>query len=130
MPKQHFAPPVTMPDGRPLPLSVAVRAGNFVYLSGMIPASLDGVMVEGDITVQTHVVMRLLGEHLALAGCGFEDVVKVTAWLTNLEDFPGFNEAYRTYFKAHFPARSAVRCDLLRPGARLEVECVAYKPAT
>lgn len=128
MQAQYFAPPVTMPDGRKLPLSVAVRAGDFVYLAGMIPASLDGVMVEGDITVQTHVVMKLLGEHRALAGCGFDDVVKVTAWLTHLEDFPAFNEAYRSYFPNHFPARSAVRCDLLRPGARLEVECVAYKP--
>ncbi len=117
-----------MPDGTPNPISPAVRAGDFVFISGLMPKGADGQMVEGDITVQTKTVMDRLGKVLAEAGCSFDDVVKCMVWLTDAGDFKAFNEAYVSYFTGAPPARSAVRSDLLLPGARLELEAICFKP--
>ncbi len=125
---RHFGPTATLPDGQRNPLTHAVRAGDFVFVSGLMSKSADGQIVTGSIAAQTANVMQRLTAMLAEADCSLEDVVKVTAWLTDREDFVAFNETYASFFTGAMPARSAVRCDLLLPGARLELEAIAYKP--
>lgn len=120
----------TLPDGDSNPISPAVRAGDFVFISGLMPKGADGQMVDGDISVQTVAVMDRLATVLESAGCDFSDIAKCMVWLTNAEDFKAFNAAYAPYFKGAPPARSAVRSDLLLSGARLELEAICYKPVT
>ena len=113
--------------GRRLSLSRAIRAGDFVFLTGQIPFR-DGVpMTSGSIEEQTRAVLDEIRETLAAAGCALSDVVKSMVWLTDKADFPGFNAVYAEYFPDDPPARSAVVNDLL-VDVRVEVEVVAYKP--
>jgi reactive intermediate/imine deaminase len=114
-------------NGRVLTLSRAIRAGDFVFLTGQIPMQ-DGVpMTTGSIEDQTRAVLEDIKATLALAGCALEDVVKSMVWLRERSDFPGFNAVYGEYFPVEPPTRSAVVSDLL-VDARVEVEVVAYRP--
>ena len=114
-------------DGRRLSLSRAIRAGDFVFLTGQIPFQDGAPMTSGSIEEQTRVVLEAIRETLAEAGCELSDVVKSMVWLTDRSDFPGFNAVYAEYFPDEPPARSAVVNDLL-VDVRVEVEVVAYKP--
>jgi 2-iminobutanoate/2-iminopropanoate deaminase len=113
--------------GRKLSLSRAIRAGDFVFLTGQIPIKDGVVMTTGNIEEQTRVVLDAIKATLAEAGCGLVDVVKAMVWLRERADFPGFNAVYGEYFPDDPPARSAVLSDLL-VDVRVEVEVVAYKP--
>lgn len=114
-------------NGRVLSLSRAIRAGDFVFLTGQIPMQDGAPMVTGSVEDQTHAILRDIRETLALAGCEMADVVKAMVWLRDRADFPGFNAVYGEYFPHAPPTRSAVVSDLL-VDARVEVEVVAYKP--
>ncbi len=114
-------------NGRRLSLSRAIRAGDFVFLTGQIPMQDGAVMTEGDITAQTRVVLDEIKATLALAECELSDVVKAMVWLRDRADFPGFNAVYAEYFPTDPPARSAVISELL-VDVRVEVEVVAYRP--
>ena len=114
-------------DGRRLSLSRAIRAGDFVFLTGQIPFRDGAPMTSGTIEEQTGVVLEEIRKTLAAAGCELSDVVKSMVWLTDRADFPGFNAVYAEYFPDEPPARSAVVNDLL-VDVRVEVEVVAYKP--
>ncbi len=124
--KQVIGEPLIV-NGRKLSLSRAVRAGDFVFLTGQIPLRNGVPMTDGTIEDQTHQVLQDIRNTLALAGCGMTDVVKAMVWLTDRVDFPGFNEVYSEYFPEDPPARSAVVNDLL-VDVRVEVEVVAYHP--
>ena len=113
--------------GRKLSLSKAVRAGDFVYLTGQIPFKDGEPMTTGTIEEQTRVTLDLIGKTLSEAGCGYSDVVKAMIWLRDKVDFPGFNEVYGEFFPSESPARSAVLTELL-VDVRVEIEVVAYKP--
>jgi reactive intermediate/imine deaminase len=114
-------------NGRVLSLSRAIRAGDFVFLTGQIPMR-DGVpMTDGSIQEQTRAILDDITETLATADCTREDVVKAMVWLRERTDFPGFNEIYGEYFPVEPPTRSAVVSDLL-VDAKVEVEVVAYRP--
>ncbi|MDX2222208.1 MAG: RidA family protein [Rhodospirillaceae bacterium] len=128
MPRQAVGAPGTLPDGSANPLSTAVRAGDFVFVSGLMAKDAAGRMVEGDITTQTEAIFIRLKAVLAGAGLGLDDVVKCTVWLTRAEDFAAFNAAYARQFAGPPPARSTVRADLLLPGALIELEAVCYRP--
>ena len=126
--KQIIGGPLEI-DGRVLTLSRAIRAGDFVFLTGQIPMQ-DGVpMTTGTIEDQTRAVLEDIKATLAQAGCALEDVVKSMVWLRSRADFPGFNAVYGEYFPVEPPTRSAVVSDLL-VDARVEVEVVAYRPLT
>ncbi len=114
-------------NGRKLSLSKAVRAGDFVYLTGQVPMKNGEVITEGTIEEQTRIVLDEIKNTLTEAGCELQDVVKAMVWLKNREDFPGFNSIYGEYFDYDPPARSAVVSDLL-VDVLVEVEVVAYKP--
>ncbi len=114
-------------NGRKLSLSKAVRAGDFVYLTGQVPMKNGVVITEGTIEEQTRIVLDEIKNTLIEAGCELQDVVKAMVWLKNKEDFPGFNSIYGEYFDHEPPSRSAVVSDLL-VDVLVEVEVVAYKP--
>ena len=113
--------------GRKLSLSKAIRAGDFVFLTGQIPLMHGAPMTEGTIEQQTRVVLDLIKATLAEAGCALADVVKAMIWLRERADFPGFNATYSEYFPQDPPARSAVVNQLL-VDVRVEIEVVAYSP--
>ena len=110
-----------------LPFSKAVRAGGFVYVSGQVAFAPDGTLVEGGIEDQTRQTMRNIEAVLAEAGCGLSDIVKVNVWLDDARDFGRFNTTYAEFFPGDAPARSTVESKLMID-AKIEVDCVAYKP--
>ena len=114
-------------NGRKLSLSKAVRAGDFVYLTGQVPMKNGVVITEGSIEEQTRIVLDEIKNTLIEAECELQDVVKAMVWLKNKQDFPGFNLIYGEYFDHDPPARSAVVSDLL-VDVLVEIEVVAYKP--
>lgn len=113
--------------GRKLSLSKAVRAGDFVYLTGQVPRQGDQPMTTGTIEEQTRVALEAIKATLAEAGCVLSDVVKAMVWLREREDFAGFNAVFAEYFPTEPPARSAVLNQLL-VDVRVEIEVVAYRP--
>ena len=121
MPKQCFGT-------SHVPLSPAVRAGDFVYVSGQVPVGGDGIVVKGGITEQTEQVLANVKAALALAGCTMDDVVKTTVWLEDARDFGAFNAVYARHFAQNPPARTTVESRLMID-IKIEVEAVAYRPA-
>ena len=108
------------------PYSQAVGSGGFIFCSGQVgldPAS--GELISTDVSEQTRQAMRNLEAVLSSAGAGFAEVVKGTAYLTDLGDFTTFNEVYGEFFKDEPPARATVGVAALPKGAKVEVECVA-----
>ena len=115
--------------GRKLSLSRAIRAGDFVFLTGQVPFKGGQVMTTGSIEEQTRAVLDDIRATLDEAGCALVDVVKAMVWLRDRVDFPGFNAVYGEYFPEAPPTRSAVVSELL-VDVRVEVEVVAYKPVS
>lgn len=114
---------------RNLPFSEAVRAGDFLYLSGMIgfdPAT--DKVVPGGIKAEARRSLTLVQEALKRNGASLADVVKCTVFLADIAEWPAFNEVYVEFFKKPFPARSALAASGLARNARVEVECIAYVP--
>tara|TARA_B100001094_G_C17679541_1_gene552702 strand:- start:229 stop:615 length:387 start_codon:yes stop_codon:yes gene_type:complete len=113
--------------GRTLSLSRAIRAGDFVFLTGQIPFKNGEVMTTGTIEEQTEAVLQDIQKTLSKANCEFKDVVKAMVWLSKREYFPGFNEVFSRYFPEDPPARSAVVNELL-VDVKVEIEVIAYNP--
>lgn len=124
--KQVIGAPIVI-GGRQLSLSRAIRAGDFVFLTGQIPFKDGAPMTEGTIEDQTRAVLDEIKATLTEAGCDLDDVVKAMVWLVDRADFPGFNAVYGEYFPNDPPARSAVVNNLL-VDVKVEVEVVAFKP--
>lgn len=116
----------TLPDGATIPLSPAVRAGDFLFLSGQLGLDEHRKLVGDDIASQTRQTIARLAAVLAQAGGRLDQIVKVNVWLTEGTDFPAFNQIYAELFPKHPPARSTVVSGLLIPGARVEIDAVAY----
>jgi 2-iminobutanoate/2-iminopropanoate deaminase len=112
------------PTPLPVPFSKAVRAGGFIFLSGQLAMNADASIVEGGIQVQTKLVLERIAATLHEVGASMADVVKVTVWLANLDDFAVFNEEYRKHFPAGLPTRSTVEAKLYK-GALVEIEAQA-----
>ena len=113
--------------GRTLSLSRAIKAGDFVFLTGQIPFKNGEVMTTGTIEEQTEAVLQDIQKTLSEANCEFKDVVKAMVWLSKREFFPGFNEVFSRYFPEDPPARSAVVNELL-VDVKVEIEVIAYSP--
>jgi 2-iminobutanoate/2-iminopropanoate deaminase len=106
--------------------SQAVRSGNFLFCSGQIPLDpKSGQIVSGDIGAQTRRVLDNIAAVLRAEGLTFDNVVKTTIFLTNLNDFQIVNEIYGSYFKHAPPARSTVQVTVLPKGANVEIEAIA-----
>ena len=124
--KQIIGGPLII-NGRTLSLSKAIRAGDFIFLTGQVPIKNGKIVVEGSIEEQTVTVIEEIKNTLKLAGAELEDVVKAMVWLREKDDFPGFNAVYGQYFPKDPPVRSAVLNTLL-VDVRVEIEVIAYKP--
>jgi reactive intermediate/imine deaminase len=120
-------------EGQAKPISHfthAVRAGELLYVSGIVAVDGGGRLVGGDdVVAQTRQVFENMRAVLAAAGCGFEDVVKVTIFLTDVDDRPRINPVRQEAFGATRPASTLVEVPRLAvPGAKIEIECVALVP--
>jgi reactive intermediate/imine deaminase len=109
--------------GMQLPFSESVRAGDMLYLSGQIGSDAAGNLVAGGIAAETRQLMDNIGAALRRGDSSFDRVVQCTAALTDIKDWPAFNEVYRTYFTTHLPARMAYAATGLAHGAHAEVQC-------
>lgn len=114
------------PDGSPLPISKVVRAGGFVFVSGQVGWTSDGKIVGDTIADQARQALENTQALLSDAGCTFDDVVKATVWLVNVEDLSKFNRVYAEFVSDSPPARSAICSNLVIPGALVEIEVVAF----
>ncbi len=111
------------------PYSPAVRAGDFVYCSGVGPIDPDtNEWSYGDIQHETKVVLSNLNRALAAAGCSPADVVKCNVYLTDGRDFDAMNQVYAQFFGDTKPARTTIECKFANPQMKIEVDCIAYKP--
>lgn len=110
------------------PYSQAVVAESLIFVSGQIPLDpKTGLIVEGDIKVQTKRAMENVIAILESADATIDNVVKVTVYLTDIKDFTAFNEVYATYFTTNMPARSCVGVASLPKGASLEIDVIAQR---
>jgi reactive intermediate/imine deaminase len=122
---EHFPAPAR-PDGSASPFSSAVRVGDVLYLSGQIGVAADGKLPAG-IDAQTRQAMENIGGVLKRAGLGWGDVFHCTAMLSDMKNWPAFNDVYVPYFpKGKLPARSAFGASGLALGGLIELECQAY----
>jgi 2-iminobutanoate/2-iminopropanoate deaminase len=109
------------------PYTPVVRAGDFVIVSGQ-GGMLDGAKVGGGVSAETAQAMRNVEAQLATVGASLRDVVKTTCFLTDMENFATFNEAYAEALGDHRPARSTVGVASLPGNFLVEVEAWAYVP--
>jgi 2-iminobutanoate/2-iminopropanoate deaminase len=126
----RHATPVHLNDvPRPVgPYSPAVRAGDFVYVSGQVPRDpATGALAGDDIATQSRAVLANVRRVLEAAGASTADVVSVVVYLADTDDWAAFNTVYKECFTEPYPSRTAVGCQLR--GIRVEVSCVAYSPA-
>lgn len=108
------------------PYSHAVRSGNLLYTSGQIPIdAATGKLVAGDVTTEVRQVFANLKVVLNAAGIDLENVIKTTAFLTDLDDFAAVNAVYAEMFPVNPPARSCFQVSALPLGARVEIEAIA-----
>ncbi|WP_232699014.1 RidA family protein [Brevibacillus daliensis] len=107
------------------PYSQATKAGPFLYTSGQIPLTPEGMMVEGGIAEQTHQVFANLNAILESESLALQDVVKTTVFIKDMNDFSAMNDVYSHYFGEHRPARSTVEVARLPKDAKVEIEVIA-----
>lgn len=120
--------PATLVTPEPPYSQVVTAAGTLVAIAGQGPIDADGRTVADDLAAQARQVFRNIGHALEAAGCTFDDVIKVTTYLVDLEDFAAYNDVYREFFRPPYPARTTVRADLI--GTRIEVDALAVRGVT
>jgi len=109
------------------PYTPVVRAGDWIIVSGQL-GMLDGAIVDGGVAAQTAKAIENLKSQLAGVGASIDDVAKTLCFLTDMDTFATFNEAYVDGFGSHRPARSTIGVAALPAGAAVEIEAWAYKP--
>lgn len=107
------------------PYAQAIRAGDLLFLSGQIGLTPEGVLAGEDIETQTRQVMENLKAVLAAAGATFDDVVRTTVYLVDLDDFAKMNDVYAIYFNDIKPARATVGVAALPKSAKVEIDAIA-----
>jgi reactive intermediate/imine deaminase len=110
-----------------LPFSEGVRVGKMLFLSGEIGETADGKLVPGGIQAEAAQALENIKASLAKQGYRMSDVVKCTAFLADMAEWPAFNVVYKSYFSKPYPARSAFGATGLAYNARVELECIAAK---
>jgi len=111
------------------PYSPAVRAGDFIYVSGQVPVDpATQQVVSGEIGVETRRVLDNV--KLILEGCGatMADVVRCTVFLADAKDFAAMNAVYAEYFGENKPTRTTVVAGFVLQGIKVEIDAIAYKP--
>jgi 2-iminobutanoate/2-iminopropanoate deaminase len=117
---------ISVPNSLKLPLSPAIKAGDYIFVSGQIGfIDSSGKEVKG-IGAQTRQCLENIKQVLETAGSSLKDVVKVTVFLGNSDHFDQMNEVYQSYFPKDYPARSTIVVGEMIPGMLVEIECIAY----
>jgi len=114
VPPPHFSP--------------ALRAGDYIFVSGQLPFDEEMRIVVGGIEAQTRACMEHVEKALASVGSSLGHVVKAMVWLTDPNDFTAFNTTYAGYFRDRPPTRATVGSTLMVAGALIEVDAIAYHP--
>ena len=109
------------------PYTPVVRAGDWIIVSGQL-GLVDGAIVEGGVAVQTAQAVENLKAQLASVGAALSDIAKTLCFLTDMDTFATFNEAYVAGFGDSRPARSTIGVAALPMGGNVEIEAWAYKP--
>lgn len=108
------------------PYSQAIKCGNLIFCSGQIPINpQSGEIVSNDIKNQAHQVMQNIGAILQANGVSFNNIIKTTIFLKDLNDFNIVNEIYSSYLQPPYPARSTVEVSKLPKDVKIEIECIA-----
>lgn len=124
---ERLSPPgIPAPRG---PYSPAVRAGDFIFVSGQVPVDpATNQLSSGDIKHETRVALNNVKLVLEGAGATLADVVRVGVYIGDGRDFAAMNEVYSEFFGAAKPARSTIVCGFAAE-IKVEIDCVAYRPA-
>jgi 2-iminobutanoate/2-iminopropanoate deaminase len=108
------------------PYNQAIIVGDTVYLSGTIAMDLQSKqLIKAPIKEETKIVMDYIGEILKAAGCSFDNVVKSTIFLNDINNFVHVNEVYASYFKGDFPTRATIQAARLPKDANVEISVEA-----
>lgn len=125
MVKKNYTPEGTTPVG---PYSPAIESNGFIFFSGQIPMDYaEGKIVEGDIQTQTEQCLKNLADLLKAANVTSNDIVKTTIYLTDMNDYAVVNKIYGEFFKAPYPARTAIAVAALPLGVKVEIEAIAHR---
>ena len=115
----------------PKPLGVysqGTTGGGLVFVSGQLPVDpKTNKFVEQYIKIQTRQVFKNIEKILAAEGLGFKDILKISAFLLNLDDFKGMNEVFQEVFPAEPPARTTSTVKAFPPGVLVEIDVIALK---
>ena len=119
-------------DEAPKPLGVYSQGtvgGGFIFVSGQLPVDPEtNKLIEQDIKKQTRQVFKNIGKILEAEGAGFKDILKISAFLLNINDFKGMNEVFQEFFTAEPPARTTSTVKVFPPGVLVEIDAIALKP--
>jgi 2-iminobutanoate/2-iminopropanoate deaminase len=123
---ERLSPPgIPAPRG---PYSPAVRAGDFIFVSGQVPVDpATNELSSGDIQHETRIALNNVKLVLEGAGATLADVVRVGVYLGDGKDFAAMNEVYTEFFGNAKPARSTIVCGFAA-AIKVEIDCIAYKP--
>ncbi len=120
------------PPGTPAPMgpySPAVRAGDFLFVSGQGPVDpATQKMSYGDIQHETRIVLNNVKRILEGCGASMADVVKCSVFISDGKDFAAMNQVYAEFFGNAKPARTTVETKFADPKMKVEIDCIAYKP--
>lgn len=120
-----YSPDAPEPIG---PYSQAIKAGNMLFISGQVAIQKpSGNLVTGNITEESHQVMKNLEAVLTAGAMDFSNVVKTTIFLKDMNNFPKVNEVYGSYFKDQPPARETVEVSRLPKDVNVEISCIAVR---
>ena len=107
------------------PFSLGVRGAGLLFLSGQVAQNpANGRLIDGDVALQTHMILRNIATALESVGKSLADVLRVGVYLTDISDFALMNEAYGEHFAAPYPARTAIGVAALPLGALVEMDVV------
>jgi 2-iminobutanoate/2-iminopropanoate deaminase len=114
--------------GLDIPYSPAAVSDGYVHVAGVISSDASGEIIADDFASQAKRTFGNLLTTLEAAGCSAADVVHVTTYLTDRDDFDAFNEIFKTTFADPYPARVTILAQLIAPGLSIEVTAVAARP--
>ena len=108
------------------PYSQAIRIGDFLYTSGQIALDPEsGIFLSGEIEEETEQTLKNISAILQAGGVNFENVIKTTVYMSDLNDFTRMNQIYEKYFSTNKPARACVQVAALPKGAKIEIDAIA-----
>jgi len=110
-----------------LPFHPAVRAGDYIFVSGQVAKDADGNMISGTIEVETKGTIEAIARILAEEGATLADVVRVTTYLDDVRDFGRYNKVFGEYFKDAVLARTTVEARAII-NTKVEMDAIVYKP--